>query len=267
MTNKQIFTSYIPEDEASLLPVLTLLKEKGFDIIPHPDITAFDTTPDFIYESIESSSSFLMFVSDKYTTFNSYTSELSIAKNLHKHIVAVVIERSFPAMAFTRTLNHPIETYFYYRNPLPTQLADILEKSIKTQGGYDPMRPISNFSVTANANRIFLRGLALYKLENYNAAHSLFFNAAESGHTKALFYLGLCSYLGHGTPQDYAEAFDCFQDAALKNDCDAQYYLAVCFLEGFGVKKDNSEAVFWLKKAAAQNQESALILLNSIKNE
>ena len=77
--------------------------------------------------------------------------------------------------------------------------------------------------------------------------------AAEQGHAKAQFYLGLMYRTGKGVPQDYVEAARWFRLAAEQGDAKAQYSLGVMYGTGLGVPQDDVEAHMWLNLAASRS--------------
>jgi uncharacterized protein len=70
--------------------------------------------------------------------------------------------------------------------------------------------------------------------------------------------------LGHGVPQDYAEALPWYRKAAEQGDANAQFNLGAMYAQGHGVPRDNVEAHMWLSLAASSfrgddGQESAAV--------
>ena len=84
-----------------------------------------------------------------------------------------------------------------------------------------------------------------------------FRKAAEQGHAKAQFNLGLCYDEGNGVTKDPVEAVKWYRKAAEQGDAKAQYNLGFCYYNGSGVAKDPYEAVKWYHKAAEQGHAKA----------
>ena len=63
--------------------------------------------------------------------------------------------------------------------------------------------------------------------------------------------------LGHGVPQDYAEAVKWLREAADRGLAQAQHDLGVMYANGQGVPQDYVEAHIWWNLAAAQGNEEA----------
>jgi TPR repeat protein len=77
---------------------------------------------------------------------------------------------------------------------------------------------------------------------------------AESGDSEAQCTLGVNYDIGHGLPQDYAQAAQWFRKAAEQGDAQAQYNLGRAYYTGHGVAKDYAAAYFWLNIAASGNR-------------
>ncbi len=58
------------------------------------------------------------------------------------------------------------------------------------------------------------RGTRFCKEKNYSEAVKFFLLAAEQGHAKAQYNLGVCYYKGQGVQQSYTEAVKWYRKAA-----------------------------------------------------
>ena len=76
--------------------------------------------------------------------------------------------------------------------------------------------------------------------------------AAEQGHARAQFNLGVAHSNGEGVPKDYQEAAKWFRKAAEQGLAPTQLMLGFMYDEGEGVPKDKKEAAKWFRKAAEQ---------------
>ena len=86
------------------------------------------------------------------------------------------------------------------------------------------------------------------------------------------YQLGKLYNLGHGTQQNYTEAFKWFQKAALAGNSYAQYSLGGLYYFGNGVEQDRSQAFAWYKKSADQHNayacyETAKMLQDGVGTE
>lgn len=72
----------------------------------------------------------------------------------------------------------------------------------------------------------------------YDRAAQYFQQAAQLGHTGAVYNLALCYESGRGVAQDYGKAVLCYKVAAFKGHSKAMYNLAFCYEQGRGVEKD-----------------------------
>jgi len=81
--------------------------------------------------------------------------------------------------------------------------------------------------------------------------------AAEQGDAHAQTSLGGLYYLGHGVPQDYAQALYWYRKASKQGDAQAQGNLGGLYANGHGVRQDYTQAVYWYSKAAEQGDANA----------
>ncbi|WP_018230268.1 tetratricopeptide repeat protein [Methyloversatilis universalis] len=81
--------------------------------------------------------------------------------------------------------------------------------------------------------------------------------AAEQGHVRAQYELGLAYKLGRGTLQDYAAAGKWFTSAARNGHVGAQYHMGRLHRIGEGVPADLVRAYAWFNRAAAQGHGAA----------
>ena len=96
---------------------------------------------------------------------------------------------------------------------------------------------------------------AMYKVaviyqnnEMYAEAFNWFKKAAENGHTRAWFNLGMMYKNGEGTAMNYEAAFNSFSKAAEKNDPSGEYAKGYMLFKGLGCKQDYEQAVALFKK-------------------
>ena len=147
------------------------------------------------------------------------------------------------------------------------------------------------------AEEYFEKANSLMRDEKYPEALKWFRKAAELGHPKAQYNLGVCYANGIGVQKDMKEAvrwfrkaaeqgiaeaqfsvgcYFLYEDGVVKNpeeavrwfrkaseqgDVAAQYYLGACYTDGIGVQKDMAEAVKWLRKPAEQGVTDAQYFL------
>jgi hypothetical protein len=70
--------------------------------------------------------------------------------------------------------------------------------------------------------------------------------AAEQGHARARFNLGVMYYLGDGVPRDWEKAAKWYRLAADQGDADAQFHVGLMCEKGDGVSQDNVLAYKWI---------------------
>lgn len=88
-------------------------------------------------------------------------------------------------------------------------------------------------------------------------AFNLFLRAAESGHSKAQEYLGMCYRFGKGVPQDDFESIKWYRKAAEQGNDRAQCELGDFYLKGDRAPRDECEAFKWFQKSAEQGNAKA----------
>ena len=133
-------------------------------------------------------------------------------------------------------------------------------------------KPVSNEvepTVTSeDVETIYRKGHACYfgrgVAQDYVEAARLYRLAAEQGHARARFFLGVMFYNGRGVAQDDGEAVRWYRLAAEQGDSDAQYNLGGIFKNGRGVAQDDGESVRWYRLAAEQGDADAQYNLGCI---
>ncbi|KAK3817144.1 MAG: hypothetical protein JOS17DRAFT_758409, partial [Linnemannia elongata] len=87
--------------------------------------------------------------------------------------------------------------------------------------------------------------------QDYHKAMNWYLKAAEQGHCRAQFNIGLLYEEGHyGVPQNRTKAFEWFLKVAVEGFLDAQVKVLQAYTDGSGVSRDNIKAMEWSIKAA-----------------
>jgi TPR repeat protein len=81
-----------------------------------------------------------------------------------------------------------------------------------------------------------------------------------------MYNLGIMYKNGLGVEQSYERAFDYYEQAAHLGYDKAQYNLGCCYANGAGVEQNMAAAKDWAEKSAAQGNESAIAILQNLKN-
>ncbi len=89
-------------------------------------------------------------------------------------------------------------------------------------------------------------------------------HADPLGDAQAALQHGLLYDLGHGVPENAAQAFACYYEAALAGLAEAQFNVAVMYDSGRGVRPDPAQAAQWYGSAAAQGQPRAAYNLGQL---
>ena len=115
-------------------------------------------------------------------------------------------------------------------------------------------------SVAVNAQTaesLYKEGKTLYDKKDYAKAVPKLKAAAEKGHKKAQYRLGLCYDKGKGVKEDDQMAVKWYAKSAAQNYAKAQYQLGKCYKDGEGVEKNRQKAVELFTKAAKQDHGEA----------
>lgn len=112
-----------------------------------------------------------------------------------------------------------------------------------------------------DAEQLYQEGLSLLSApeaaQDYAGANRRFEQAAELGHTKAQYFLGMAYYTGRGVRQSYPRARRWLEMAAQQGHAYAQYHLGDIYLNGWGVTADPAWAAMWFGRAAQQGNAAA----------
>ncbi len=116
-------------------------------------------------------------------------------------------------------------------------------------------------------DELFEQGKQAYDDQNYNEAAKLFRQAAEEGHAKSQYYMGLLCEYGDGVTQSDEDAVNWYRQAADQGDPASQTNLGWMYSKGRGLAQSYEEAVNWYRKAADQGfamaQNNLGIMYNS----
>jgi uncharacterized protein len=94
--------------------------------------------------------------------------------------------------------------------------------------------------------------------QDYATGMSWWRNAAEQGHVKAQFDLGILYENGQSAPRDYAAARSWYSRAAEQGDAAAQVNLGNMYGRGRSVPQDYVTAHMWFNLAAASGDKDAV---------
>lgn len=119
---------------------------------------------------------------------------------------------------------------------------------------------LSVMASAQNAKALYEEGKALYDAEQYDKAVPKLKAAADKGHKKAQYRLGMCYKEGYSVKKDRKKAAELFLQSAKQEYAKAQYQLAKAYLKGKGVPADPAKAKSWLKRALADEKHGKEIL-------
>ncbi len=110
-----------------------------------------------------------------------------------------------------------------------------------------------------NAEVLYQLGDLYYELDYYEDSVGYFSKAADSGHVKAMYRLGIMYTNGFGLDKNLDTGLLMIHKAADKYFCvDAMYYLGHSYYHGLDVEKDRHKGLEYLIKAAEQEHPKAL---------
>jgi TPR repeat protein len=69
---------------------------------------------------------------------------------------------------------------------------------------------------------------------------------------------------GKGVPQSFTDAVSWFRKAAEQGHARGQFQLGIIYLNGWGVPPDRTEAINWFRRAAAKGDTDAVAALRKI---
>jgi len=116
---------------------------------------------------------------------------------------------------------------------------------------------LSTVAGAQSAESLYTEGKKLYDAKNYTQALAKLRPAAEKGHKKAQYRLGLCYDKGRGVAEDDVQAFQWYAKSAAQGYAKAQYQLGKCYKNGEGCQKDRTKAVELFTLAAKQDNADA----------
>lgn len=116
---------------------------------------------------------------------------------------------------------------------------------------------ISTTAFAQSAEKLYSEGKKLYDAEQYEQAFPKLKAAADKGHKKAQYRVGLCYDKGRGVTEDDAKAVAWYQKAVDQGYAKAQYQLGKCYKNGEGIAKDEKKAVELFLLAAKQDNGDA----------
>lgn len=111
-----------------------------------------------------------------------------------------------------------------------------------------------------NAKTLYEEGKAFYDAEQYDKAVPKLRAAADKGHRKAQYRLGMCYKEGYSVQKDRKKAVELFMKSAKQDYAKAQFQLAKAYLKGKGVPADQAKTKTWLKKAISDEKHGKEIL-------
>ena len=91
-------------------------------------------------------------------------------------------------------------------------------------------------------------------------------SAAEAGHAKSQYTLGVRYTAGKDVPKDYDMARQWFEKAAAQNYAKAQFNLGLMYIRGDGVEQNEAIAKDWFKRACDNGDEKGCDAYNKFNN-
>ena len=113
----------------------------------------------------------------------------------------------------------------------------------------------------------FKKGLAAYKVGNYDAALEEWRPLAEKGNASAQHKLGYMYKTGKGVPLDYGGAVKWYHFAAIQGNASAQSNLGFMYKTGKGVPQDFLQAYMWYELANISGHKDAEKWLHNLSRK
>ena len=118
---------------------------------------------------------------------------------------------------------------------------------------------LQSLALTGDAEAQKAMGDYFYEMKNPVETVAWLKKAADNGHAKAQWHLGVRYFAGADVEKDLDQSEYWFKKAAEQGDVDAEYGLSGCYV----AKQDFENALHWLKKAAAQGHADAMEMLKA----
>jgi TPR repeat protein len=113
----------------------------------------------------------------------------------------------------------------------------------------------------------FKKGLAAYKVGDYDAALEEWRPVAEMGNASAQYKLGYMYKTGKGVPLDYGGAVKWYHFAAIQGNASAQSNLGFMYKTGKGVPQDFLQAYMWYELANISGHKDAEKWLHNLSRK
>ena len=120
---------------------------------------------------------------------------------------------------------------------------------------------LSTSAIAQGTESLYRQGKSLYDAKNYKQAFPKLKAAAEKGHKKAQYRVGLCYDKGRGVAEDDVQAVAWYRKSADQGFAKAQNQLGKCYKNGEGIAKDEKKAVELFMKAAKQDNADGMYQL------
>lgn len=111
---------------------------------------------------------------------------------------------------------------------------------------------VSPLTLGDTVDETMLRAYQAYHAKDFEAARTLWGQAAQAGDTRALMYLGHLYQAGLGVASDVKRALDLYTRAAEQGLPDAQYQVGLMHELGQGIEADPGRAQRWYQQAMNQ---------------
>lgn len=110
---------------------------------------------------------------------------------------------------------------------------------------------------SSDSDKLFEAAKIFDNLKKYRKAFACYQQAAQNGHTQAMYELALCYDFPKGCQQDLAKAFQICLDLAKKGLPEAMCRVGMYFEHGIGTYKDTELALHWYSEAAQKGNRLA----------
>ena len=224
-----VFISYAHKDTDIVLPVIQGLQNRGVRVWYDGGLELTDQWLKRIADRLEKCSCVLAFASRNFSESDNCYKEVHFAVEEKKGIAVVYLDPVEKLNAQTRMQLGPLHALFYDRYPRIEALLDALMKVPAlgpciggTGDAASAVSGAADYSFWDNPEAWYSRGMQYFQAENYTEAVAWFRKAADQGHGKAQYQMGVCCEKGLGTELNRGSALMWYRKAKAKGESQAQ---------------------------------------------
>jgi len=250
-----IFVSYAHKDSDRVLPIISKMQDKGYNVWFDAGIEAGTEWPEYIAEHLYGCTVFLAFLSQSALASQNCRQEINFAVELKKEALLIHLDESEIPVGLRMRLGFTPQIHMSRHGSHLSFLEELFRNNLLLSCCEESK---NGSKVSASAENAFLKGLSCDLDKDYAQAIKWYRQAADEGHAAAQYSLG-CSYSqGEGVAKDMYEAVKWWRRAAEQGYLEAQYNLGCSLSSGTGTVKDCAEAARWFHMAAQKGHAASM---------